>query len=296
VKGDKEVGSIEIENKSEARLVNGPEFGPITLRTRSGDISFVGLNKQTEGCLQENRGVNSNRGLTNNTNVMGRDSHVPSHVQLNSSPSEKVGATSECDVMVPGQSDRGRKVNKIRKIPKTYHHGNKFLMLQELINNKGGPVAKKKGGRKDSKKQRRSMSKDSDPICSSSRRDEASDSNRNSEGLVVEVANQSGDSTEIQQNSTATSPILLMSGVGGLGGSGLRGQEGVVMNLRETSSCSSGGSVDRDRNQAQHVIDILEDVGMQFNGEGEGVIKKIMEFEERDRGELSDWEQRQLNQ
>jgi hypothetical protein len=77
-----------------------------------------------------------------------------------------------------------------------------------------------------------------------------------------------------------------------LGGSGLRSQQGKVLLLDGVSPSSGGASSNRDENHAHHVNYIFEDVGMHFSGDKEGNVNRILEFEDRDRGEFSAWEQR----
>jgi hypothetical protein len=69
-----------------------------------------------------------------------------------------------------------------------------------------------------------------------------------------------------------------------------------VSNLDEVrlgaiSAHPGGGRVLIDCNQAHHVIDILEEVGMNFNGSREENVKRVAEAEERDRAKLLAWEQ-----
>jgi hypothetical protein len=116
---------------------------------------------------------------------------------------------------------------------------------------------------------------------------------QNSNSIMLKVVLPSGGDIETSRHSTTISPLIAL---GDVSRSGLRREEGALTNLRAESDSSGGGSVDRDRNQAQHVIDILEDVGMEFNGDGAGAITKIMEFEDRDRREMLAWEQKQLFQ
>jgi hypothetical protein len=68
----------------------------------------------------------------------------------------------------------------------------------------------------------------------------------------------------------------------GSGDSGLGGVLGVSVPLRSEIPFS-GGMVDKNRGDAYHIIDILEDVGMVFHGVGDEDVLRSMRMEERDR-------------
>jgi hypothetical protein len=90
--------------------------------------------------------------------------------------------------------------------------------------------------------------------------------------------------------STATSPMVAADGVM------LRDDEDGVLCITDTQISSDGGEAERRRSQAHHIIDILEDVGMNFKGNGEDNVSRIMECEVRDCRELMAWDQRQDHQ
>jgi hypothetical protein len=80
---------------------------------------------------------------------------------------------------------------------------------------------------------------------------------------------------------------------GGVDGGAERGHEEGERSNNVNCSSPDGGEEDRRRSQAHHIIDILEDVGMNFNGDVEANVNRIMEFEERDKRDLVVWEQGQ---
>jgi hypothetical protein len=68
-------------------------------------------------------------------------------------------------------------------------------------------------------------------------------------------------------------------------------------NLRSVSSPNlMGQAVDRETTEAEHIIDILDDLGMNFKGVGDEDVRRVKEFEDRDRMEKSAWEQNNSNQ
>jgi hypothetical protein len=84
--------------------------------------------------------------------------------------------------------------------------------------------------------------------------------------------------------------------VGGVGGTRSGGGVERVVVQSNNSSNIGVGEDERRRCEAHHIIDILEDVGMKFMEEGEVNVKRFMELEVRDRGDLVDWEQRHTSQ
>jgi hypothetical protein len=259
----------------------GPDVvRPMSLRTRSGDRPLVGFDKQVGVSLQGGRGVINRLG---SDTPLGSDSSIPSQDPIESFSNEEVGATQESEMeLLPGSPGRCRKRSKNKKKQQLYYHGAKFLKIHESLKKRGMAALKKKLNKHGSKKVRRSKSKGSDQICSA--KSDGVDSVRDSNGIMLEVVISSGEALR----STATSPM----GVGG--GPGVREQGGEVRCSSASSPVPRGGSVDRDRMQAEHVIDILEDVGMMLNGEREEVVNRIVKCEERDRSELLAWEQRQV--
>jgi hypothetical protein len=47
--------------------------------------------------------------------------------------------------------------------------------------------------------------------------------------------------------------------------------------------------LDRETTEAHHIIDILEDLGMNFNGAGDEDVRRVKDLEERDRTEKAVW-------
>ncbi|MCI12631.1 hypothetical protein A2U01_0033736, partial [Trifolium medium] len=65
---------------------------------------------------------------------------------------------------------------------------------------------------------------------------------------------------------------------------------------RDVLPTASGGFTDKDRGEAYHVIDIPEDLGMNFKGEGEEDVVRSMKLEGRDKHKKLDWVQGHGNQ
>jgi hypothetical protein len=279
---DNGVGSTQKESAKIVVGVNGL-FGvrPIILRTRSGDLPLAGSKEQGVDGAISGRGVCSSLGVINGPNHLGFDFANSSQDQIESVSIDLVGLSDEVNIENPGTFQKGKKRHSHKRKHHVYFNGSKFQKLQEAMSKKGGGTVKKtmhKG-----KKGRRQISIESDPICSVPTRE--GDSVRNSNGIMLEVVPQSGGDL----HSTATSPRRYG------GGAVLRdGGEQGGRNPSAVSTPSRGGGLDRDRIQAEHVIDILEDVGMDFEGEKEDVINRIAAYEVRDRSELLAGEQRHV--
>ncbi|PNY14140.1 hypothetical protein L195_g010814 [Trifolium pratense] len=153
--------------------------------------------------------------------------------------------------------------------------------------------AKKRGGVRGAA----SMSVESDPIQNSVGRivvDENSSSNQRQHrgissgevGLNVFVPAEVG-----KEGTTCSMGRRGVAGVGGVGGSGVALIAGEGPSNSIGSPLPSGGSVDKDRSDAHHIIDIQDDLGVNFRGDKEVVVNRILMFEERDRREKSVWEQ-----
>jgi hypothetical protein len=145
----------------------------------------------------------------------------------------------------------------------------------------------RKGGHKPKKKkvlcgtplQQPSLSIDSDPIEVS---EEVSQRNHfsNLEGIDLEVVlPNSYDGVRAGGAPVSSCPVV--SSVGS-GNSGLGGVLGVSLPLRSEIPFS-GGLVDKDRGDAYHIIDIQEDVGMVFHGQGDDDVLRSMRMEDMDK-------------
>jgi hypothetical protein len=93
------------------------------------------------------------------------------------------------------------------------------------------------------------------------------------EGIGLEVV-LSCNPKDLTNSSGSVVPCSLV-GRGGADDSGLNELIGVV---------PSGSVVDKNRGDAFHIIDIQEDIGMKFNGEGDEDVVRCMELKVRDRG------------
>jgi hypothetical protein len=77
------------------------------------------------------------------------------------------------------------------------------------------------------------------------------------------------------------------------GGSGVQMLTGGSPRANSESRNSDDSKRSRDLNAAHHIIDIQEDLGMNYPEEGVDKINCILECEERDRREKQDWEEEQ---
>jgi hypothetical protein len=170
-----------------------------------------------------------------------------------------------------------------------HHHGSKFLNFQNYIQRKGAWLKKKKAAIRDSKMVRGVVSSDSDPIQCSTGRFEGAEIIRNQPGISLEVVLPFEGAINGSNISTATSPMVAAGGLS-------RGDVDGGLRTGVTHISSDGGEAERRRSQAHHIIDILEDVGMNFKGNGEDNVSRIMECEVRDCRELMAWDQRQDHQ
>jgi hypothetical protein len=180
---------------------------------------------------------------------------------------------------------RKNKNNNNKKQSMYHHHGSKFLNFQNYIQRKGAWLKKKKAAIRDSKMVRGVVSSDSDPIQCSTGRFEGAELIRNQPGISLEVVLPCGGAIIDSNVSTATTPMVAAAVLSRDVGDG-------VLRISDTHISSDGGEAER-RSEAHHIIDILEDVGMNFKGNGEENVSRIMECEVRDCRELLAWEQRQ---
>jgi hypothetical protein len=280
---DRLVGQVgDVERRCEKVIDTGPNhLGPAFLRTRSGDLPVSGPGHHSNGAGQNSLGSKED--------------------YVESDSCEEVGSCNDIDEEVPCTCERYKKVKKkkSRKKQLIYHQGNKFLKFQEYMQNKKGGGVNRKEGNQGTKKARSSVSTGSDSIHCSESKEVGGGGERNSVGIQLAVvlyqegANQSPQLPDVfvPVGDDINPMVLGSSGHGVVDGDEEVGGGGRGEALSPGSHGGSSG--DRDRSQAHHVIDILEDVGMQFNVDREEVVGRMMEMEERDRGEMSAWEQRQ---
>jgi hypothetical protein len=115
----------------------------------------------------------------------------------------------------------------------------------------------------------------------------------NVEGISLEVVLPFRQVTN-NANCLAVPNQLVVDG----GVDGEAGRDNEIRGKSISSNCSSTerGEDDRRRCEAYHVIDILEEVGMNFKGDVDVNVNRIMDFEVRDKRELVVWEQGQDHQ
>ncbi|WJX71021.1 hypothetical protein P8452_55061 [Trifolium repens] len=104
----------------------------------------------------------------------------------------------------------------------------------------------------------------------------------NMEGIGLEVV-LSQDSNNFELSSCSVVPCSIACR-GGVDASGLNELMGGESNQRPDDQ-STGVVVSKDRGDACHIIDIQEDIGMNFKGEGDEDVIRCMNYEERDRVE-----------
>ncbi|WJX64337.1 hypothetical protein P8452_49133 [Trifolium repens] len=160
-----------------------------------------------------------------------------------------------------------------------------------LLPDVGGPKIKKKIVTQDAEQINFSSSGDSDPIeMSNDKGGDGATSSQffNANGIELEVCLPLPGNKDI-------SPIDMvvpcsLPGQGGAGNLGL----GVLLSdsLASVSELPfHGAMVDKERGDVHHVIDIQEDIGMNFKGEGDEDVERSLRFERRDRQLKNDWVQ-----
>jgi hypothetical protein len=176
---------------------------------------------------------------------------------------------------------RGR-TKSTSKMPNPFPTGNFLYKFHET--RKGGYKPKKKKASRGPLVQQPSLSNESDPIEVS---EEVCQQNRfcNLDGINLEVVLPlSCDGGGVGRSTDSLRPVASSMGSGN---SGLGGVLGVSLPLRSEVPFS-GGMVDKDRGDAHHVIDILEDIGIVFHGQGDDDVVRSMRMEGRDRLTKSD--------
>jgi hypothetical protein len=216
------------------------------------------------------------------SNGLGSDWVGPSQDLSGSLSVTAVGSSGEEEVGVLDTSERSKKGKAQKKKRKSHHYGHKFLILQEYLQKKGGANSKRKMKKRGSKKQDAMCSLESDPITCSGGLEAAGDRICDHEGIRLEVVLPSGGGSEVLGRMGSGAEMV---------GAGVVGHEVVGVRSDVVSVHQGGGGVNLDCHQAHHVIDILEEVGMNFNGSREENVRRMVEAEERDRAKLLEWEQ-----
>jgi hypothetical protein len=182
---------------------------------------------------------------------------------------------------------RGR-VKKATKKSNPYLPGNKFFKLQGAL--KGGAKSKRKMARVGAANVNQVSSENSDPVKDSGLVGDGGQRHHfyDPEGISLEVVlSQQGECDDSPIGSTIQCSI---TGAGGAGGSGLGDYLG-RQRMSGMAGLVTGTMVDKDRGDAQHIIDIQEDLGMTFKGQGDEDVRRCMRSEERDRQKKNDWVQ-----
>jgi hypothetical protein len=209
--------------------------------------------------------------------------------------STEVGATLEVSSATHLVAETGMKSKNSKKHPIFYHYGSRFLNFQRYIQRKGALMRKKKAARRELKNAKAIVTVDSDPIQCSNRSAEGGRMDENVEGISLEVVLPFRQVTNYDNCLVVTNQLVVDGGFDGEAGRGndLRGRNIIISN---NSSSTEKGEEDRRRCEAYHVIDILEEVGMNFKGDVDDNVNRIMDYEARDKCELVAWEQGQDHQ
>jgi hypothetical protein len=252
---------------------------PKTLRTKKGDIAF-----------NNNKGGGFSQAPDPTKGVLGsclcgptRSLPVPIPTDSNGLISQPFN-NSEALPTIPFESKKGRTKSVSKKqIP--FPPGNFLYKFHEAT----------KAGIK-SKRKKRGIhlhhpvnSNESDPIEVS---EEVCQRNYYSdmEGIDREVVLPTSGGGE-KAWSESELPLQVVSSMCS-GSSGLAGVLGVSLAL-QSEAPFSGGLVDKAKGDAFHIIDIQEDVGMNFHGQGDEDVETGMRLEGRDRSLKQDWVQRE---
>jgi hypothetical protein len=237
-------------------------FKPSFLRTKAGDLPFESVGG----------GGSSN---AQNVEVVGQP------ISISTGPIHCV-RESQLPNVIPSSFPDGGKGGRIKKAMKklrSYHPylpGSKNHLLHEL--SKGGQKNRRKCGVRVSSKNARPNSADSDPIVSSEAESIGGNTVHTSgmEEIHLEVVLPCPEAT-------STDVEIRHSSVRVSGNSGLDG----LMN----GDLITDWLVNKERGDAQHVIDIQEDLGVTFRGEGDEDVERCMRLEQRDHRLKNEWEQ-----
>jgi hypothetical protein len=274
-------------NALREEVLIGPNFvQPKFLRTKQGDLSLEeverGVRSKVADLGELGQGVSCGQGPLTlpNTNPTQLTTGNPS-----------VQGTS----LLTHARGKGGRIKKTMKKPLPFHPylaGSTHHKLFEF--SKGGLKNKKKVGGRDKHLLRQSNSTDTDSIdcseadagdvrCAQAR---VEDQDCEAEGIELEVVLPFFDANEDLAGESG-GPNSVVAG-GGIGNSGLCGLLG--NNLLESTSVSTAGvMVDKDRGDAQHVIDIQEELGVKFLGDINDEVVRCMRMEQRDRLLKNDW-------
>jgi hypothetical protein len=230
---------------------------PNVLRTKAGDFKLHG----------------SDGGVSNGPcDVMGGKVLGPTYVGLNSSATGVNGGSlppQQTHLLSTDRCCKGGKTKKATKRPHPYFPGHKFYKFQNC--RKGGSKLNKKAMRHEE-----SVSlADSDSIETTKELEQEGGTCQqfyDAEGIDLEVFLPHSGIEDADQIGTVV-PCSL-SGHGGSGVSGLGDLLAIsTVPANEVPLCGAG--VDKERGDAYHLIDIQEDVGLNFKGVGDEDVKEV---------------------
>ncbi|WJX17883.1 hypothetical protein P8452_07744 [Trifolium repens] len=259
---------------------NGPQIlQPNFLRTKNGDLS---LRSSVKGAVSTFPDV-ADLGLRDNW--LSGPAECPSVGPVTSGAGCLLVHANSSSLPEGTKGGRFKKVVKKSNFFHPYHPGSKQDRFHKLI--KGGTKPRRKIGPRGLRKEQNSSSNESDPIDSSDADGEGGQRNqvRVVEGIGLEVVLPfPGGIVD-----SVCGSVVPVSGRGGVGS----GNSGLVDFLDDpmvsNGVTTSGWMVDKARGDAQHVIDIQEDLGVNFKGQGEEDVERCMRLEQRDRQLKLDW-------
>jgi hypothetical protein len=260
--------------------VMGKEVGPLffqpkALRTKKGDIPLFCVKRGGISSAPES----FDNGPRGPAILAQKDSTLacPNHERGNSLP--PIVCSQTLPLPSTDRCMRGRTKKVVKKsIP--YPPGNKFFKYRKVA--KGGAKNKKKKLRRGDGVNLSADSCDSDPIVSTLAEGREGQRYRVSdwEGIGLEVV-LSSSPEHVEDPIEVSNPGLSIGGGGGCN-SGLGDLLGAEADANYVMT-THGVMVDKERGDAQHVIDIQEDLGMTFKGQGDEEVERCVAYEERDR-------------
>jgi hypothetical protein len=272
--GGKERGGVQqLEERCSVQPVGtGPtHFRPKFLRTKGGDLPVGGVvNIVVEPGCDVNSGAILADGLLHS--AQNPDGGFPV-------------SDSELICQARGKSGRTKKASK-KTLP--LPPGHKFANFQEMCN--GARKSRRAKPVKCAAHRPNYCSDDSDPIESGGVETLVTQYQHFSDpdGIGLEVVL----SRPVAEGDCSASSVVPCSVVDGRGRNS-SGLEDLLAapNQLDSNVMVTGGVVDKERGDAFHVIDIQEDIGMTFKGEGEEDVVRCMKYEGRDRQKKIDWVQ-----
>jgi hypothetical protein len=206
-------------------------------------------------------------------------------------PAQRVGGSLPLhnnDSLGPVRRKGGR-IKKASKKPYPYPPGNKFANLQEMC--KGTRKLSRKKGVNGAQCAQLSCSMESDPIETCGKEVSMVQQHQicDFDGIGLEVVL----SRPAEAGVGSSGSEVQCSVEGGNRGncSGLGDLIGEPIPISSSVQAVNGGLVDKEKGDAFHVIDIQEDISMNFNGVGEEDVIRCMTLEGRDRQNKLEWVQ-----